>query len=534
MADCEAFGLDAGGHHLTSVALHAVAAVLLFAAFRRLTGDVWGSGFLAAAFALHPLRVESVAWVAERKDVLSGVLFGATLLAYARYATAPSAWRYAAVAVCLTLGLMSKPMLVTVPCVLLLLDYWPLRRFGGVTGVWLGRVLGEKIPLLALAAGSSVATLLAQSSGAAVVDLGTLAFDLRLKNAIVSYVVYVSQTVWPFDLAVFYPYPGAGLTDGIVTGAAAILVLATGGAWVLRRRRPAVLVGWLWYLGMLVPVIGLVQVGQQGHADRYTYLPQLGLWVALVWGVPWRSVLGIWSLWACALSVLVVWGAQSGRQAGYWRDSETLYRHSLASAGPSFQVLANLGMGLAAQERWADSAEYLRRAIEINSDDQLRFVYGLALVHLERDSEAADQFKMAYMLNPSRIDARTNLVMVYSRAGDRFVREGRLGEAMAQYEAALVVDPSDPTARKNKAIIYYNRGLAAGQNGRLADAAAAFREALLTDPTLGVAHTGLGVALLELGDFAAAADAFRNALRIDPTDAVAKVNLTRLLSRPKP
>ena len=279
MLDCQLFGLKAGGHHVTNVLLHTIAVVLLFFVLKQMTGAFWPSAFVAAVFAIHPLHVESVAWVSERKDVLSAVFFMLTLGAYVRYVHQPSVGRYLTVALCLALGLMSKPMLVTVPFVLFLLDYWPLERFSEKRT----RLVLEKIPLLALAAPSCIATLLVQHYAKASMD--QLPFAWRLNNAAVSYVVYIWQMFWPVQLAPFYPQPNDQLPLWQVLLASAFLIAVSVLAIHWRKERPYILTGWFWYVGMLVPVIGLVQVGEQARADRYAYLPQIGLYVLIVWSV---------------------------------------------------------------------------------------------------------------------------------------------------------------------------------------------------------------------------------------------------------
>ena len=286
MLDCQLYGLNAGGHHLTNVILHTISVLLLFLVLKQMTGGLWQSAFVAALFAIHPLHVESVAWIAERKDVLSAVFFMLTLAAYARYARAPSPARYLLVALLFAFGLMSKPMLVTLPFVLLLLDYWPLGRLGGQkseVGSRLRRLITEKIPLFALSALSCVATLLTQRQGPNAID--QLPFLWRLNNTFVSYVTYIWQMLWPVRLAVFYPHPNDRLPLVEVTVAIAFLVGVSLLVIYLRRTKPYLVTGWFWYLGMLVPVIGLVQVGEQAHADRYTYLPQIGLYIMIAWAV---------------------------------------------------------------------------------------------------------------------------------------------------------------------------------------------------------------------------------------------------------
>ena len=286
MLDCQLHGLNASWHHFTNVLLHSFAVVLLFVALERMTGALWRSAFVSAVFAVHPLHVESVAWIAERKDVLSAFFFMLTLLAYLHYTRAPSIGRYLTVALVVALGLMSKPMLVTLPFVLLLLDYWPLERFEtrrSNSGRRLSQLVLEKIPLIALSAASSIVTFLAQRGAIGWTE--QLPVSARISNALVTYVIYIRQMFWPAGLAVFYPHPENRLPVLEISLAFIVLVGITSAAFVFRKKAPYFITGWLWYLVMLVPVIGLVQVGWQGHADRYTYLPQIGLYIAVTWAV---------------------------------------------------------------------------------------------------------------------------------------------------------------------------------------------------------------------------------------------------------
>ena len=341
MLDCQIYGPCAGGHHLTSVLLHAITAVLLFLVLRRMTSDLWPSAFVAAVFAVHPLHVESVAWVTERKDVLSGLFFVLTLAAYLAYVRRPfSLPRYLAVAAMFALGLMAKPMLVTLPFVLLLLDYWPLGRFTNcldkplaashVTPV--SRLVTEKIPLLLLTLASCAATVWAQEQS--IVDTEELRFSARIANALVSYVGYIGESFCPINLAVYYPHPQAGLPMWEPIAAMLLLAGVTAAVVMRRRKNPYLLVGWLWYLGMLVPVIGLTQVGLQAMADRYMYLPQIGLVIGLTWGA--ERLVRSWPrrAWVCGATaslVIVELAVCAAQQTTYWRDSESLWerRHRM-------------------------------------------------------------------------------------------------------------------------------------------------------------------------------------------------------------
>jgi tetratricopeptide (TPR) repeat protein len=344
MVDCQFYGLHAGGHHLTNVLLHTATVILLFLVLRQMTGALWQSAFVAAVFAIHPLRVESVAWVAERKDVLSGLFFMLTIGAYVRYARRPWSWRrYALVMFLFAMGLMCKPMLVTLPVVLLLLDYWPLQRRESAR-----RLVLEKLPFLALSAASSFATLLAQNE--AMQSTESCSLPLRFGNALVTCMVYLGQMIWPARLAVYYPYSHNNLAAWNLVLAGTLLAGLSTVAWVRRRTEPWILVGWVWYLAMLAPVAGIIQVGAQAHADRYTYLPQIGIYMAMTW------LAGDWSLgWKhqrAALGGLIV--AVTGvlmvcawKQTGYWQDSETLWNHTLASTTSNALAQNNLAWLLA-------------------------------------------------------------------------------------------------------------------------------------------------------------------------------------------
>ncbi len=355
MADCQVYGLWAGGHHLTNVALHAVTAALLFLVLRALTGALWRSAFVAALFAVHPLRVESVAWIAERKDVLSGMFFMLTLWAYMDYARQPSRRRYWAVALLYAFGLLCKNMLVTLPFVLLLLDWWPLGRMEPMEGRKAGpqspgipfwRLVREKIPLLLLSIGSCVATALVSEH---VWKRGHVPVLERIGNALVSYVIYLRQMVFPEDLAIPYLYPPNGLAAWKVCLAFVVLAGVTAGVVACWKKRPYLLVGWLWYLGMLVPAIGLVQISYYAHADRYTYLPGIGLAMAGTWAVAdWSAG---WKYRRVALGgvMIVVVGAIIGLshvQTSYWRDSESLWTRVLICAPDNCVAHSCLGSAL--------------------------------------------------------------------------------------------------------------------------------------------------------------------------------------------
>ena len=409
MLDVERYGLDKpGGHHLTSVLFHTATAIVLLLALRRLTGSLLPSVFAAAVFAVHPLRVESVAWVAERKDVLSGFFFALTLLAYASYARRPSLHRYAHVVLAFVLGLLSKPMLVTVPFVLLLLDFWPLgrlvsksRRPAGVPS--LGWLLAEKSPLLILAVAASVITVYAQEI--ALRPIEQIPLSARAANAAVSYVAYIRQMFWPSDLAVIYKHPLNSLPWWQVIGAFSFLIGTTIGAIAVRQRRPYLLVGWLWYLGMLVPVIGLIQVGYQARADRYTYLPQIGLIIALTWWAAdlvagWRLPRPALVVTALSLVVVLAWCAK--RQTSYWRDSESLFTRALACTTGNDIAHNNLGLALEKSGKYEEAANHFYAAIEMNPNDALSCInMGHALAMQGKQQEALRYLQGCWPLLPT-------------------------------------------------------------------------------------------------------------------------------------
>jgi tetratricopeptide (TPR) repeat protein len=455
MLDCQMYGLWAGGHHLTSVLLHAACAVLLFLLLLEMTGKMWRSGFVAAVFAIHPLRVESVAWVSELKDVLSGVFFMLTLWAYVRFTRRPdSKGRYAMVLIWFALGLMSKPMLVTVPFVLILLDYWPLGRFQKLSQ--LPVLLREKLPLFALSVLSCVATVLAQEQAIQTIEHFPLA--LRIGNALIAYVAYLGKLIWPRGLAVLYPLLKDGTPAWQVIDATLLLAALTAGAWLVRRKQPYLLVGWLWYLGMLAPVIGILQVGGQAYADRYTYLPQIGLCLAGTWmAAEWagerrrrRAMLG-----SIASAILCALLAVAYHQTAYWRDSETLWSHTLECTRDNSIAHNNLGLVSLDQGRPTEATAHFREALRINPiDGKAYYNLGLVLCQQGHTEEAAAEFRKAIELNPTDGKAHNNLGVV-------LCQQGRMEQGIAEFRAALEIEPDDAEADKNLGNAVFRRGSAA-------------------------------------------------------------------------
>ena len=430
MLDCQLYGLHPAGHHLTNVLLHTATVIALFLVLWQLTGARWRSAFVAALFAIHPLRVESVAWVAERKDVLSGLFFVLTIGAYARYARQPKSWsRYGMVILLFALGLMSKPMLVTLPVVLLLLDYWPLRRVESAQ-----RLIVEKLPLMALSAAACTATLWAQNE--AIRASGAISLGPRLANAVMSCVVYLRQMVWPVGLAPLYPFPKEGLPLWEIAVAGAVLAGVTAVALRLRKTQPWLLTGWLWFLVMLLPVVGIIQVGRQAHADRYTYLPQIGIYIGMTWAVAqWRlpkAVTG--SLMAVSLIGLM---ALTWKQTGYWQNSETLWTHTLACTAQNDLAHNNLGSALFQKGEVAEAINQYDEALSINPGyAEAHNNLGIALHKVGRDEEAVHQYELTLEIMPDDAEAHYNL-------GKALYVRHQVKDAILHFQASLRIEPDD-------------------------------------------------------------------------------------------
>jgi tetratricopeptide (TPR) repeat protein len=452
MLDCQLYGLKAGWHHFTNVLLHTAAAILLFFALRQMTGALWRSAFVATVFAIHPLRVESVAWIAERKDVLSGVFFMLTLLAYVHYVRAPSIGRYLFVAVVFAFGLMSKPMLVTLPFVLLLLDSWPLNRIRDPSSDIRRRLLTlvlEKIPLIALSAVSSVVTFFAQRGAVGWTEqLPVLA---RINNAVVSYVAYIWQMLWPVKLAVFYPHPENRLPLWEIILSLLLLIGTTAAAIALRKQRPYFITGWLWYLGMLVPVIGLVQVGWQGRADRYTYLPQIGLYVVATWAV--ADLTGLWRpqrtiVSAAAILTIAVLSWRAWIQTSYWRDSETLFAHALAVTSNNDVAENNLGIVFLRKGKLDDAISLLQAAVDLRPENSPAHEnLAKALLQKGQVSDALVHYRKLLELQPDNIE-------VHNIVGTVLIQQGRIREGVEEWQKVLAIQPDNGNATSNLAWVF--------------------------------------------------------------------------------
>jgi protein O-mannosyl-transferase len=522
LIDCSVYGLNAGGHHLTNVLLHAASAVLLFLVLRRATGALWSSAFVAAVFALHPLRVESVAWVSERKDVLSGLFFMLTLWTYVRYvqngskagiavpAVASRPWTldYCWVLLFFTLGLMSKPMLVTLPFVLLLLDYWPLGRFQPTTPrstfLALCVLFREKFPLFLLAAGSSVITFLVQKSSRISID--SLPMSKRLLNVTLSYGTYVAEMVWPDNLAGFYPYPPT-MPMGQIMSTGALLLAITVLAILLARRFAFFLVGWLWYLGMLVPVIGLVQTGSQSHADRHTYLPQIGLYLVIVWAV--RNLTVSWryrrlGLGGAALSVIAALMICAGKQTACWHDSETLWKHTLARTSSNNVAWNNLGYFLFQRGQMDEAITCFKKALKINPNFFEAYNnLGVVRLQMKQPEEAMVCFQKALEISPDFVEAHYNL-------GCAFDDQGRLDEAIMQYKKAIEL-------KFDLAEAHNNWGGILDRQSQWEKATEQYRIAIEIKPDYVDAHGNLANALFKQGWFDEAIKEFQRTLELMPS-----------------
>ena len=438
MLDAELYGLQAGGHHLTCVLLHLTATILLFVVLRGATGALWRSAFVAALFAIHPLHVEAVAWVSALQYALSGALFMLTLWAYFRYTRQPSVARYFLVAALFVLGLLAKEMLLTLPALLLVLDYWPLNRWpasGANSGArppttaW--GLFREKLPLFLFSVVSAVVTLVALRSFRQ--DVVTYSWPVRIGNAFVSYAAYVGQMLFPQGLTPWYPHPGSGLVLAEVVLSALVVIGISVGAFMLRRTRPYLLAGWLWYLGLLVPVIGLVQRGEQARCDRYTYLSQIGLYIMIAWGVAdlsarWRhrrAILGF-----AGAAVVVILAACAWVQTSHWRSSEALWRHTLAHTTRNYVAHINLAVGLAENGRLPEALPHFKLAVDLRpTSPEAQNNYGYALASSGRVAEAVPFYQNAIRLKGDFVNAHLNLA-------DALVALGRANEARAHYDAA--------------------------------------------------------------------------------------------------
>ena len=551
MLDCQFYGLNAGAHHLTNVLLHVATTILLFLMLRQMTATLWRSAFVAALFAIHPLGVESVAWVTERKDILSGLFFMLTLWSYMCYVRqrSPFIW-YSVTLLFAALGLMSKPMLVTLPFVLLLLDYWPLQRF--LAGETFQKLFLEKIPSLLLSIAACIVTFVMQQKTGAVKNLATVPIPVRIENTFVSYARYLGKIFCPDNLAVLYPrheqWPVL-----LVIFLAALFVVICIAAFALRKKFPYAFIGWFWFAGMLVPVIGLVQVGEQAMADRYVYLPQIGLYMLLAWlladltlQLPHRHLI-LGSLSAVIFVALI---CRAHAQVSYWQNSETLWAHTLACTSDNLIAHYNYGNALLQKGDVNDAINEYHEALKIDPQNAVaRNNLGTALLQKGQTNNAIAEYLQAIQDDPGYILAHVNL-------GNQLLPKGQVDEAIAQYREALKIDPADPAALHNLgnallqkgevdeaitqyqeeikinpdyALAYYNLGNARAQKGQMDSAIDEYQEALKLDPAYALAHANLGNTLYQKGRVDEALSQYQQALNIDPGDAAVHNNLAAAL-----
>jgi protein O-mannosyl-transferase len=528
MADVQLYGMNPRGHHLTNVALHTVSSLLLLLLLLRMTGSLWRSAFVAALFALHPLHVESVAWVAERKDLLSALFCFLTLLFYTAYLKERKAGLYLLTLFTFVLGLMSKPMLVSLPIIMLLLDLWPLDRYRAVEqqpgqpqlSSRVMALIKEKIPFLACSLFSGVITIYAQHKGGATSGLDTVPFLFRLGNALVAYATYLVKTLWPHDLAVLYPIKSS-LPPGQVIGSFLGLLLISVIALRLWRRHPFFPVGWFWFLITLLPVIGLIQVGSQAMADRYSYLPSIGLFIMAAWGVPVlsRRCRGREGMLALLAGVVILASAlATWRQLGYWRDSISLFQHTLQVTSDNYLITSDLG-GALAQKGDLDAAQLqFNESLRINPNfATTHYNLGLTLADKGDLDGAIQHLQVALQMTPN--DAKTH----YGLAVALF-RKGEVDAAMQHYQAALLISPNDAKA-------HYGLGIALARKGDLDAAIQEYQTTLRLSPDLADAHNNLGAALATRGDLEGAIREFSDVLRISPSDTFAQDNLGRALAQ---
>jgi protein O-mannosyl-transferase len=554
MLDIQLFGLNPGAHRLVNVFLHLLASAFLFLSLRSLTGTLWRSAAVAALFAIHPLHVESVAWVTERKDVLSGVFLTLGIGLYLRYARKPSSGRYVLVLIFFALGLMTKAILVTYPLCLLLLDWWPLRRIPGQHLSWpsIRDLIREKIPLLFMSITVGVITYLAQQSGGAVQTLALYPFKMRLTNAVMSYASYLLKMVWPVGLAVYYPHPGDTLSVVKVSLAAALLTIISFVVFSRASDRPYLTVGWLWYFVTLAPVIGIVQVGAQAMADRYTYLPSIGLFIMAVWLTDYftgRSPMKAAQAAFSGVLVVAILVGVSRRQVSYWRNSETLYRHALKVTSRNWLIYNNLGKVLERSSDLEGAVRAYRKAISIYPDFEeavlnlakvleksghrrvalllmqeyvgkhpqsadAQAMTGELLMHAGRIYDAVDKLSEGVRLKPGAVTSRLNLAELLSAAGRRAEAQGQLLEA-------LRLQPDSP-------LIHRDLGILLMRTGEPDKALAHFEEALRLAPEWSNLHYNYAVALERLGRISEAVRHYRESLRLDPDYPQARKGLERV------
>jgi len=523
MTDCNLYKLNPAGHHISNLLLHILSTMLLFAVLKSMTSAIWTSAFVAALFAVHPLHVESVAWVAERKDVLSGLFWMLTVGAYVRYVKNPALARYLLVLLAFTFGLMAKPMLVTLPFVLLLLDYWPLERLNfkkSPKSVSIFHLVLEKIPLFTLAAVSSVVTFLIQRSSGAVVLAEALPMKRRLANALVSFVVYIVKMFYPARLAVYYPHLKSNLPlwQPILCGL--IIVVITVGVIYLSRQKRFLATGWFWYLGTLVPVIGLVQVGAQARADRYSYLPSIGIFIMIAWVVhgisrKWQYRKIILAVPAAVIIVILIICTKV--QVSYWKNNITLYEHAFDVTEENYVIHNNIALALQELGKTDEAVYHYRQALSIRPGNSLAYSnLGNILESQGKAGDAVSYLYRALELEPDSAQAHNNL-------GKILHSQGRVDQAIQHFRQAIKARPDLPQA-------YNNMGMALKAKGDLEAAANHYRMALERKPDYAEARSNLGNVYRIQGKLNAAEDCFRKAINLQPDFVAAHNNMAGILS----
>ena len=571
MLDCEIYGLQPWGHHLANILLQAVAAILLFLALRKLTLSLWPSAFVAAIFAVHPLRVESVAWISERKDVLSGVFFMLTLLAYARYARSArfSLGRYLTVIVLFALGLLCKPTLVSLPFVLLLLDYWPLQRMQSAnakdpkaktksqrsdpTSSIFQRLIIEKIPFFVLSAVSCVVTFIAQKN--ALNATQKVVFSERVANAVISYAAYLGQTIWPVHLAVLYPYREYDFAIWRVVFALVLVSLISIVVWIYRKPFPFLLIGWFWFLGMLVPMSGIIQVGWQSRADRYTYLPQIGLLLAITWAVTELFKKMPQHRWLLAVAVAFITLSlvlRTRAQTSTWKNSVTLWQNAVENTPNNYVAYNNLGESLVAEEEFNRAVTAFEKAIQINgSMRQAEYNLGNVFVRQHHLPEAIDHYQRALQIKPDYAEAECNLCNALLQSGEpslavyhcekavelkpdsfdmqinlanTFLAAGETSQAREHYRKAAVI-------KSDSAEMQCLLGDGLASTGDVNGAISCYQTAVRLEPQNAKIHNDVGVALAKLDKSREAVAELQQALQINPDYAEAEYNMGSLFAR---
>ena len=559
--DSTLFGIRAGYHHLDSAFIHTVNSVLLFFTLRKMTGVTWKSGIVAAIFAFHPAHVESVAWVSERKDVLSTLFLLLTIWFYAKYAAGEKKpLNYFLVILCFALGLMAKPMLVTLPFVLFLLDLWPLERFKKFDWANFRPLLVEKLPLFALSAGSSVMTFFAQRSGGAVMALENLPVSSRVINAIISYAKYVVMLFYPVGLGGWYPYREEGFPLWEIAASAALLVgVSAFAVWSFYRKK-YFLVGWLWFLGTLVPVIGLVQVGRQSHADRYTYLPFIGLSIAVVWLAAWgveKLKLNKDLVSAAAILILVVLGVLCFRQVSFWRDNESFYKQTLAVTEKNYLFEQNYCQYLLESERLEEAEVQCRNSIANMPQPYPNSFLSLGLIEMKKKNyeEALKDFEIASRLRPNDILAFSNYINAlialdrFDEAAEktRLMKESEIADEVknpyllplysqisfgfaGKKDIAKAIDHARKAIALNENSVdqHANLGLLLYQEGKADEALAELITALRINPAQADLQVAVGRIYLDNGKKDEAAGYFQKALEIDPSIKAAREYLDKM------